>query len=83
MHPICYTALAVRFLPLREKKKFAPSLTGDINAQSSNWNNGKMKIAYNSAYVQTETFNCTLTPQAIIVYGCLLANFQKIAMPNA
>jgi len=32
--------------------KFAPSLTGDINPQSSHWNHGKMKTAYDSAYIQ-------------------------------
>ena len=36
-----------------------------------------MKIAYNSAYVQIETFNFTFAQQAIIV------NFQAIAMQNA
>jgi len=78
MCSIHYTVLAV--LPPR-KKKFAPSLTGDINVQSSHWNNGKMKIVYNSAYVQIETFNFTFNPQAIIVYSCLCANFQEITMP--
>jgi len=42
-----------------------------------------MKIAYNSAYVQIETFNFTFTQQAIVVYVCLCSNFQEIAMPNA
>jgi len=42
-----------------------------------------MKIAYNSAYVQIETFNCTFAQQDIIVYGCLCAKFQEIAVPNA
>jgi len=41
-----------------------------------------MKIVYNSPYVQLETFNFTLAPQAIIVYGCLCANFQEITMQN-
>jgi len=35
-----------------QKKKCAPSLTGDINFRSSHWNNGKMKIAYNFAFQQ-------------------------------
>jgi len=48
------------------KKKFAFFLTGDIHAQSSHWNNGKMKIAYNSAYVQIETFSFTFAQQAIM-----------------
>jgi len=44
-----------------------------------------MKIAYNSAYVQIETFNFSFVQQAIIVYRvCLsLFNLQEIAMPNA
>jgi len=41
--------VTLRCLTSLQKKKFAPSLTGDINPQSSNWNNKKMKIAYNSA----------------------------------
>jgi len=52
MRPIRYTVLAVRFPS--PKKKFVPSLTGDINSQSSHWINGKMKIVFNSAYVQIE-----------------------------
>jgi len=68
--------------PTPPKKKFAPSLTGDIKVHSSHWNNGKMKIVYNSAYVQIEMFNFTFAPQAIIVNGCLCANFQEITMPN-
>jgi len=63
--------------------KFAPSLTGHIHTQSSHWNNGKMKIAYNSAYVQIEMFNFTFDQQAIIVYVYLRSSFQKIAMLNA
>ena len=47
------------------KKKCA---TGDINPKSSHWNNGKMKIAYNSAYIQVETVNFTITLHAVIVY---------------
>jgi len=42
-----------------------------------------MKIAYNFAYVQTETLNFTVVQQAVIVYFYLCSNFQKIAMPNA
>jgi len=53
--------------------KFARSLTGDINIHSSHWNNEKMKIVYNSPYVEIETFNFTFAPQA---------NFQEITMPN-
>jgi len=67
MRPMSYTALAVLFyLP---KNKFAPPLlTGDIHAQSSHCNNGKLKIAYNSAYIQIETFNFSFAQKAIIVY---------------
>jgi len=50
--------------------------------QSSHWNNGKMKIVYNTAYVQIETFDFTFAPKAIIVHGCLCANFQEITMPR-
>ena len=62
---------------------FAPSLTGDINAQSFHWNNGKMKIAHDSAYVQIKTFSFTFDEQAFIVYFYLCSNFQDIAVPNA
>jgi len=47
MRPARYTALAVRS-PL-SKKEICPFLTGNINPQSSHWNNEKMKLAYNSA----------------------------------
>jgi len=42
-----------------------------------------MKIDYNSAYIQTETFTFIFTQQAIIVYVYLCSNFQEIVMPNA
>ena len=42
-----------------------------------------MKIAYNSAYVQIETFNFTFAQQAFIVHFYVCSNFQDIAMPNA
>jgi len=72
------TYVTLRYLSYPSpKKKFASSLTGDINVHSSHWNNGKMKIVYNSAYVHIETSNFTFAPQAIIVYGCLCANFQE------
>jgi len=51
-----------------KRKEICPSLTGDVNPQSSHWNNGKMKIACNSAYVRTETLNFTSARQAVIVY---------------
>jgi len=41
-----------------------------------------MKIACNSAYIQTETLNFTFAQQTIIVYFYLRSNFQEIAMPN-
>jgi len=70
--------------PPKKKKKFAlpyrEILTPNVPIQY--WNNGKMKITYNSAYVQIEMFNCTFAQQAIIVYGYLCANFQEIASPN-
>ena len=81
MHRIRYIALfdSPPFPP--PKKKFAPSLTGDINPQSSleQW---KMKIAHNSANVQTETLNFTFTRQGAVVYFYLCSNFQEIVMPN-
>jgi len=40
----------------------------------------KMKIAYNSAYDQIETFNFTFAEQAIVVCFYLCSNFQEIAM---
>ena len=39
-----------------------------------------MKIAYNSAYVHTETLNFTFAWQAIIVYFYLCSNLQEITM---
>jgi len=48
LHPHRITTYRIRYTALTDfpsqKRKFAPSLTGDINPQ--------MKIAYNSAYVQ-------------------------------
>jgi len=63
MRLISYTA----FSDSHPDKTFAPSLTGDINAQSSHWNSGKMKSAYDSAYVQIETLNFTFAQQAFTV----------------
>jgi len=40
-----------------------------------------MKTAYNSAYVQSETFTFTFTHQAIIVYVYLCSIFQDIVAP--
>jgi len=42
-----------------------------------------MKIAYNCAYIQTETLTFTFTQQTLIVYFYLWCNFQQIPMPNA
>jgi len=39
MPHVSYTVLAV-LSPPPQKKKFAPSQTGDIHAQSSQWNDG-------------------------------------------
>jgi len=78
-----FTQSLSSFPSLPSKKKFAPSLIGDIYAQSSHWNSWWMKIAYNSAYVQIEMFTFTFAEQAIIVYVCLCSNYQEIAMPNA
>ena len=41
-----------------------------------------MKIAYNCAYIQIETFNCTFAKQTFIVYFYICSNFQDIAMSN-
>jgi len=59
-----------------QENKFAPSLTEDMNPQSSHWKNWKMKIAYNSAYLQMETLNFTFVWQAIIAYFYLCSNCQ-------
>jgi len=42
-----------------------------------------MKIAYNSAHVQTKTVSFTFVQQAIIVYFYLCSNVQEITLPNA
>ena len=64
--------------------KIVSSLTGDINSQSSQMEQWKMKIAYNTAYVQIETVNFTFAQPSklslCIFYIC--SNFQDIAMPN-
>jgi len=87
LHPYRSTACVVYatlhcLIPPPPKKHF-PSKTGDINPQSSHWNNGKMKITCNSAYVWTETFNFTFAGHATIVYFYLCSNFQEITMQNA
>ena len=65
MRAVRYTA--VSNFPPPQKKEISSFLTEDINPQSSHWNNGKMKIACNSAYVKTETLNFTFARQVIIV----------------
>jgi len=64
--------------PAPKRKKFGPSLTGDINIQSSCWNNGKMKIAYNTAYVQT------FTGQPLLCISISVPTSKKLLcqMPN-
>jgi len=54
-------------------KEISPSLSEDISSQSSNWNNGKMKIACNSVYIQTETLTFTFAQQTVIVYFYICA----------
>jgi len=72
MRPIHYIALSNSLaIPPPEKKKFAYFVTGDINRQISHCNKlqwKKMKIVYNSVYLQKETFNFTFARQAIVVY---------------
>jgi len=58
MRTLRYNVLSDSPISLKNKK-FAPSLTGYINPQSSQQNNVKMTITNNSAYVQTETSNFT------------------------
>jgi len=63
----CAVSSLIPSLHPKKQKKFTPSLTEDINPQSSNWNNGKMKIACNSAYIQTN-FNFSFAQKPAIVY---------------
>ena len=42
-----------------------------------------MKIAYNSAYIQIETFNFIFDQEAFIMYFYLCPNFLDITMPSA
>ena len=78
---VLYVTLCCPILP---SKKIAPSLTGDINPQSSHWNNGKMKIFYNPAYVQRETLNFIFARRAVIVYFIFVPTSMKslCRMPN-
>jgi len=66
------------YITLHWLSNSSASLTEDINPQSSHWNNGKMKIACNSAYVQTKTLNFTFARQAVIVYFCICSNHRCI-----
>jgi len=63
-----------------KKKKFAPSVTGDINPQSSHWYNGKMKIACNSAYIHTKTLNFTF---AVIMFQLLRNRYGEHSIFSA
>jgi len=57
-------------LPLSSPK------TGDINPQISHWNNGKIKSAYNYAYVQTGTFKTP--PQSQLVRAPSPPSWQRM-----
>jgi len=61
--------------PPKKQKKFATSLTRDINPQSSNKNNIKMTIAHNSAYIQIKTLNFTFAWQAVC---CRMLNIKLL-----
>jgi len=41
-------------IPHPKRKKFVPSLTGDINFQTACWKNGKMKITTQPFYGSTD-----------------------------
>ena len=78
MRPIRFIALSdslpqKRNLPLPKLKILTPKFPLE------QWKN---EIDYNSAYVQTETFNFNFAWQAVIVYIYLCFNFKEIAMPN-
>jgi len=77
MRALHYAVLPDFQPPTKKQKKFAPSLTEDINHQSSHWNNGKMKTACNSVHIQTETLNLTFAQQAVIVYCYICSNHRS------
>jgi len=78
MRPIRYIAdIVLSYPPPSKKKKFVSSLTEDINPLTSHWNNGKMKIACNSAYIQTETLNFIFAWQTLIVYFYICSNHRR------
>jgi len=83
MHPTHYIAYIALSDPPPKNNKFAPFITGDTSHRSTHWDNGKMKISCDSAYVQTETLNFIFARQTIMVYFYLCSNFQETAMPNA
>jgi len=69
MRPIRYIGdndIALSHLP--KVKEICPSITEDMNTQSSHWSNGKMKITCNSACVQTETLNVTFAWYCVFIY---------------
>jgi len=68
--------------PFPKRKKFVPSLTADINVQHSCWNNRELKIAYNSAYIQTETWNFTFKLLLCISIFVPISNKPLCRMPN-
>jgi len=77
MRSICYIAdITLSHPPKKKIKEIFPSLAEDINPQSFHWNNGKMKIACNSACVHTQTLSFTVARQAIIVYFYICSNHR-------
>jgi len=76
---VIYVTLCCPILP----PKMCPFPNWRYYPQSSHWNNGKMKTAGNSAYVQTETLNYTFTQQAVFVCFYFCSNFQEIAIPTS
>jgi len=77
---IPHVSYSLHYAILFSSLKIFPSLTEDINPQSSNWNNGKIKIAYKSTFVQIETFNFTFAQQSLIVYFHFCSNFPEITI---
>jgi len=73
-----YVSLRCPISPPEKKQEICPisSLTEDINHQSSDLNNGKVKIACNSDYIQTEILNFTFAWETIIVYCYICSNHR-------
>jgi len=78
---VLYITLLTLHCPLK-KKEICPFPNWRYKPQCSHWNNGKMKIACNSAYVQTETLNFTFARQAIIVYFYNCCNCCNLILRN-